>query len=60
MRLIFLTFLFFFQTQILYSVEFKGKFEQGSFIIGKTDPGSKVFIEKKNKSLKARFFCIWS
>jgi len=30
-----------------YAVEFKGKFTQGHFIIGKTDPGSKVWIDKK-------------
>ena len=26
---------------------FKGKFIQGSFILGKTEPGSEVFIDKK-------------
>ena len=36
-----------FVTQNLYSVEFKGKFEQGSFILGKTEPDSKVTIDKK-------------
>ena len=35
------------QIQSLHAVEFKGKFEQGSFILGKTDPDSKVFIDKK-------------
>ncbi len=29
------------------AVEFKGKFIQGHFIIGKTDPGSKIKIDKK-------------
>ena len=31
----------------VFSTEFKGKFIQGHFIIGKTDLGSKVFIDKK-------------
>ncbi len=47
MRLLFLIFLFFFQFQLLIAVEFKGKFEQGSFILGKTQPGSKVFIDER-------------
>lgn len=32
---------------LLYGVEFKGKFEQGSFIIGVTTPGAEVTIDKK-------------
>ena len=47
MRFSFFTFLFLLQLQILSAVEFKGKFEQGSFILGKTEPGSKVFIDKR-------------
>ena len=47
MRFFLFTFLFIFQSQILSAVEFKGKFEQGSFILGKTEPGSKVFIDKR-------------
>ena len=31
----------------VFSAEFKGKFIQGHFIIGKTDQDSKVFIDKK-------------
>ncbi len=30
-----------------YAVEFEGKFIQGHFIVGKTDPGSLIFIDKK-------------
>ncbi len=47
MRLSFIIFIFFFNFQILHSVEFKGKFEQGSFILGKAEPGSKIFIDKR-------------
>jgi|TARA_B110000444_G_C18782797_1_gene568329 murein DD-endopeptidase MepM/ murein hydrolase activator NlpD len=31
----------------LYAVEFKGKFEQGSFVLGKTNPGSNVEVDHK-------------
>ena len=47
MKFSFFTFLFLLHLQILSAVEFKGKFEQGSFILGKTDPDSKVFIDKR-------------
>ena len=47
MKFSFFTFLFLIQLPILSAVEFKGKFEQGSFILGKTEPGSKVFIDKR-------------
>ena len=30
-----------------HGVEFKGKFIQGHFIIGKTEPGSSILIDKK-------------
>ena len=30
-----------------HAIEFKGKFIQGHFIIGKTDPGTKILIDKK-------------
>ena len=30
----------------VYAIELNGKFVQGHFILGKTDPGSKVFIGK--------------
>ena len=30
-----------------FAVIFEGKFDQGSFILGKADPGSEVFIDKK-------------
>ncbi len=36
----------FFSTDLL-AVEFKGSFKQGSFILGKTEPGSKVEIDDK-------------
>jgi|TARA_B110000438_G_scaffold302890_1_gene362142 murein DD-endopeptidase MepM/ murein hydrolase activator NlpD len=39
--------LFVFFTTSSFAVTFDGKFIQGSFILGKTNPGSKVFIDKK-------------
>ena len=30
-----------------YAAEFQGSFKQGSFILGKTEPGSEVFIDKR-------------
>ena len=43
-KLIFIMFFFFTQ---LNAIEFKGKFTQGHFIIGKTNPGTKIIIDKK-------------
>ena len=37
----------FFSSTLAHALEFKGKFIQGHYIIGKTDPDSKIFIDKK-------------
>jgi murein DD-endopeptidase MepM/ murein hydrolase activator NlpD len=51
--LIFIFFIF----QNLFSAEFKGDFKQGSFIIGKTNPKSKIVIDnKKIKITKGGYF----
>ena len=34
-------------SNISHAVEFLGNFKQGSFILGKTDPNSKVFIDDR-------------
>ena len=39
--------IFFFIFFKVHATEFNGKFIQGHFILGKTNPGSKVFIDKK-------------
>ncbi len=44
-RILFIIFLFF-STQ-LNAIEFKGKFLQGHFIIGITDPSAKIIVDKK-------------
>ena len=31
-----------------FAIDFDGKFIQGHFIVGKTDPGSKIWIDKRN------------
>ena len=41
----FLIFLFFFSTA--NAIEFQGKFLQGHFILGKTNPGAKIIVGKK-------------
>jgi murein DD-endopeptidase MepM/ murein hydrolase activator NlpD len=47
MRALLLFFILIFYSNSTYAAEFKGKFEQGSFIIGKANPGSNVTIDKK-------------
>ena len=48
--------MFFFSTNVV-AIEFNGKFIQGHFIIGKTEPNSKIFIDKKEiKVSKEGFF----
>ncbi len=46
MRILISLFFLFFTTSS-FAVTFDGKFIQGSFILGKTEPGSEVFIDKK-------------
>ena len=38
---------FLFITTSSFAITFEGRFIQGSFILGKTEPGSEVFIDKK-------------
>jgi murein DD-endopeptidase MepM/ murein hydrolase activator NlpD len=47
MKFLLLIIFIFFQTNLSYSLELKGKFEQGSFILGKTEPDSKIEIDNK-------------
>mgnify|MGYP003683988829 FL=1 len=48
MKLIFkILFCYIFLSNQLLAVEFFGKFEQGSFILGKTKPKSKIEIDNK-------------
>ena len=47
MRFILLFVIIYFYSSIVQAVEFQGKFEQGSFIIGKAQKGSKVQIDNR-------------
>ena len=51
--------IFSFNNEILLAVEFKGKFNQGSFIIGKTDPKSKIMIDEKNVKITDKGFFVF-
>ena len=57
MKFLVIFFIFIFNCIVLKAAEFKGKFEQGSFILGKTKPNSKVKIDnKKIRVSKDGFF----
>ena len=47
MKKLFFIFLLIFPIKNSYSLEFTGKFIQGHFIIGKTEPKSEIWIDKK-------------
>ena len=56
-KIIKLLLIFFFIFSNALSAEFNGKFEQGSFILGRTEPNSKVTVDdKKIKVTKDGFF----
>jgi len=42
-----------------FAVTFDGKFIQGSFILGKTEPGSEVFIDKKKVRVTSDGFFVF-
>mgnify|MGYP006095231641 CR=1 FL=1 len=46
----------FFISNSLYAVELKGTFYQGNLIIGKTDPKSKVFVDKNRVKVSNKGF----
>ena len=52
MRNINLLLIIFFYSNILCAAEFKGKFEQGSFIIGKATKGSKIEIDGEEMTVR--------
>ena len=47
MKSVFLFLIIFFYSNASSAVEFRGKFEQGSFIIGKVTKGSKVEVDNR-------------
>ena len=57
MKIFFTIFFLFCSLTSVIATEFKGSFYQGSFILGKTDPGSRVIVdEKKIRVTKDGFF----
>ena len=44
--------LFFLLSKNVFAVEFKGKFIQGHFIIGKTESDTNILIDKKKSNKK--------
>ena len=48
MRFLFFLIIFTLCSSILSAIEFKGKFEQGAFILGKTEPNSNIIIDQRN------------
>ena len=55
--LIFLTIIL--STNQLNAIEFKGKFLQGSYIIGTTDPSAKIIIDKKKVKVSEEGFFVF-
>ena len=58
-RLLAYFFLIFFISNLSSAIEFKGKFEQGSLIIGKTRPSSLIFIDKKKMKISKEGFFVF-
>ena len=56
---IFVVLIFLFITTSSFAVTFNGKFIQGSFIIGKTEPGSTVFIDKEKVKVTSDGFFVF-
>ena len=51
--------LFFLITTSSFATTFNGKFIQGSFILGKTKPGSQVFVDKKEVRVSSDGFFVF-
>ncbi|MEK9732475.1 MAG: M23 family metallopeptidase [Pelagibacteraceae bacterium] len=58
-RLLAYFFLIFFISNLSSAIEFKGKFEQGSLIIGKTRPSNSIFIDKKKMKISKEGFFVF-
>ena len=56
---ILLTLIFLLITTSSFAATFKGKFIQGSFILGKTEPGFEVFIDKKKVKVTSDGFFVF-
>ena len=56
---ILISLIFLLVTTSSYAVTFEGKFIQGSFILGKAEPGSEVFIDKKKVRVTSDGFFVF-
>lgn len=56
---IFISVVFLLITTSSFAVTFDGKFIQGSFILGKTEPGSEVFIDKRKVKVTSDGFFVF-
>ena len=56
---ILISFIFLLITTSSFAATFDGKFVQGSFILGKTEPGSEVFIDKKKVKVTSDGFFVF-
>ncbi len=59
MKKIFFSIIIFFISSSLYAFELRGTFYQGNLIIGKTEPRSKVFIDKKKIKVSNQGFFVF-
>ena len=55
---IILSLIFFLLTTSSFAATFNGKFIQGSFILGKTEPGSEVFVDKRKVKVASDGFFV--
>ena len=56
---ILITLVFLLFTTSSFATTFKGKFIQGSFILGKTEPGSQIFIDNKKVKVTSKGFFVF-
>ena len=56
---IFVVLIFLFITTSSFAVTFEGKFIQGFFILGKTEPGSQIFIDNKKVKVTSEGFFVF-
>ena len=59
MKKLFFLGIIFFISNSLYALELKGTFYQGNLILGKTEPGSKVFIDKNEIKVSNKGFFVF-
>ena len=58
-KIILLIFIYLFSSAILHALELKGSFFQGNMITGKTNPGTKIFIDKKKIKVSDKGFFVF-